>query len=292
MGHGHAFYTLVLKLYLVLVLTPVALCQGFGSSHSQPGSSSSSSGKSSSQSSSSSLAPSSVFSASVQSSSTTSHIHRSRSSTSDTRSSTSDSAVALSGGTTATLSSPPPEKPRQTAPSPPTDPSVSPAGDFPPAPSSSSTNQVLASTKSNHQVPIIAGVVAPVVLIALGVAAWVFYRRHHRVRDRREWERTHASIADAVRQVASPGPIGRLTPGAQWGHMDLASRTGTYRDAEYTRHVGDTITDPFVDSPAAHQHAEYDARPPITAMHSPTFAPQYSGPFGAVYDDEYAAQAR
>jgi hypothetical protein len=51
-------------------------------------------------------------------------------------------------------------------------------------------------------------VVVPLVLIILGVVAFILYKRRQRARDRREWERTHEAIADAVRQVGTPAPAG------------------------------------------------------------------------------------
>ncbi|KAJ7148409.1 hypothetical protein C8R43DRAFT_1236846 [Mycena crocata] len=69
---------------------------------------------------------------------------------------------------------------------------------------------VAASRKPKNNTPIIAGVIAPVVFIALVAAGVLLYRRRQRSRDRREWERTHEAIADAVRQVNDPAtlPVG------------------------------------------------------------------------------------
>ncbi|KAJ7181093.1 hypothetical protein C8R46DRAFT_1345244 [Mycena filopes] len=275
MGHGHALYALVLKLSVVLVLAQVALAgssSGLSSSSSRAPSEFSSGRASSS---SSSLKSSSV-SSSVQSSSstttTTSHSHKSHSSIAALDASSSSAPQP----TPSPSLSPPPDPPAQTAPAPPTD---SPAQFPAPTPSSSSSSQVLSSTNSNHRVPIIAGVVAPVALLALAGAAWVLFRRRQRTRDRREWERTHASIADAVRQVASPGPAASMggAGAARWSDLDGAGMR-TYRDAGYTH--GD---DPFADAgPASPAGGGVHQQP----MHSPTFAPRYASPFTAVDDDD------
>ncbi|KAJ7899367.1 hypothetical protein B0H13DRAFT_2337171 [Mycena leptocephala] len=60
------------------------------------------------------------------------------------------------------------------------------------------------SKSHNKAAPIIAGVVVPIVLIILAAAGFILYKRRKRARDRREWERTHAEIADAVRQIGAP----------------------------------------------------------------------------------------
>ncbi|KAJ7314421.1 hypothetical protein DFH08DRAFT_895409 [Mycena albidolilacea] len=73
-----------------------------------------------------------------------------------------------------------------------------------PTPSSSTPINAASNKKTAR---IIAGVVVPLVLIFIGVAAFIIYKRRQRARDRREWERTHDAIADAVRQVGgTPAP--------------------------------------------------------------------------------------
>ncbi|KAJ6582077.1 hypothetical protein B0H19DRAFT_523714 [Mycena capillaripes] len=76
----------------------------------------------------------------------------------------------------------------------------------PSPPSTSGLNGSLSTNSHNaNTVAIVAGVVAPLVLIILAAAGFLLYRRRRRARDRREWERTHAEIADAVRYIgASP----------------------------------------------------------------------------------------
>ncbi|KAJ7921342.1 hypothetical protein B0H13DRAFT_1985071 [Mycena leptocephala] len=132
-------------------------------------------------------------------------------------------------------------------------PSVLPSSPPPPA-SASATDapaSVLASSKSTTNKPaIIAGVVVPVLFLALAGAAFVLYKRRQRARDRRAWERTHAAIADAVRQVG--GPVS-TTNSTTWG-----SSTRGYVPAG----GGETVTDPFVDHPVAHQQ---DAERPLSA---------------------------
>ncbi|KAJ7906019.1 hypothetical protein B0H13DRAFT_728828 [Mycena leptocephala] len=67
-----------------------------------------------------------------------------------------------------------------------------------------STSLAAPSKSHNKAAPIIAGVVVPIVLIILAAAGFILYKRRKRARDRREWERTHAEIADAVRQIGAP----------------------------------------------------------------------------------------
>ncbi|KAJ7902533.1 hypothetical protein B0H14DRAFT_1138995 [Mycena olivaceomarginata] len=84
-----------------------------------------------------------------------------------------------------------------------------------PAASSSTTSMSSTPTTaashphSGKSARIVAGVVTPLVLLLLLAAALALYRRRRRARDRREWERTHEEIADAVRQVGG-------TPAAPW----------------------------------------------------------------------------
>jgi hypothetical protein len=94
-------------------------------------------------------------------------------------------------------------------------------------------------------------VVVPILFLALAGAAFVLYKRRQRARDRRAWERTHAAIADAVRQVG--GPVS-TTNSTAWG-----SSTRGYVPAGGS---GETVTDPFVDHPVAHQQ---DAERPLSA---------------------------
>jgi len=140
----------------------------------------------------------------------------------------------------------------------------------------STTAVIAASAKPSNKTPIIAGVVVPILFITLCAGVFVLYKRRQRARDRREWERTHEAIADAVRQVGGPATGGAMSPYSSgvWSHLDLPAR-GT--GVGYAVHdgSGDTMTDPFVDKAVGHQPAEYAARPAFAAPHSPGFgAPQ------------------
>ncbi|KAJ7320869.1 hypothetical protein DFH08DRAFT_388419 [Mycena albidolilacea] len=76
--------------------------------------------------------------------------------------------------------------------------------------STPSQTQINAShIHSGKNARVVAGVVTPLVLLLLLAAALALYKRRRRARDRREWERTHEAIADAVRQVGG-------TPAAPW----------------------------------------------------------------------------
>ncbi|KAJ7742797.1 hypothetical protein B0H16DRAFT_1562402, partial [Mycena metata] len=79
----------------------------------------------------------------------------------------------------------------------------------PPATASSSRPTAAASTKSstNKTMPIVVGIVVPLVLMILSGAAFFLYKRRQRARDRREWERTHEEIADAVREIGGPATV-------------------------------------------------------------------------------------
>ncbi|KAF7370200.1 hypothetical protein MSAN_00650800 [Mycena sanguinolenta] len=77
-----------------------------------------------------------------------------------------------------------------------------------------------ASHNNNKTARIVAGVLVPLVVIALGIAAFIIYKRRRRVHDRREWERTHQEIADAVRQVGAATPAAVLATGPPaWGDV-------------------------------------------------------------------------
>ncbi|KAF7356211.1 hypothetical protein MVEN_00952500 [Mycena venus] len=82
---------------------------------------------------------------------------------------------------------------------------------------SGSDSVAAASTKSTNIAPIIAGVLVPLFFLLLfGAVAFMAYKRRQKVRDRQEWERTHAEIADAVRNVG--GPVS--TPPVSWTRFD------------------------------------------------------------------------
>ncbi|KAF7370198.1 hypothetical protein MSAN_00650500 [Mycena sanguinolenta] len=94
----------------------------------------------------------------------------------------------------------------------------------PPSSSVSSPATSLPTTAgaASHNNPktarIVAGVLVPLVVIALGIAAFIIYKRRRRAHDRREWERTHEEIADAVRQVGAATPVAILAAGPPaWG---------------------------------------------------------------------------
>ncbi|KAJ7465945.1 hypothetical protein FB451DRAFT_1561250 [Mycena latifolia] len=114
-----------------------------------------------------------------------------------------------------------------------------------PSASASAPASVLAASKSpTKTTAIVAGVLVPLLFLLLGGAGFVLYKRRQRARDRLAWERTHAAIADAVRQVGS-GPAS--TAASTWGAQGYAAAGS-----------GDTVTEPLVDAPVAHrQPAEY-----------------------------------
>ncbi|KAK7024908.1 hypothetical protein R3P38DRAFT_3193830 [Favolaschia claudopus] len=60
--------------------------------------------------------------------------------------------------------------------------------------------------RSNKTAGIVAGVLVPLLLLALCATAFIIHKRRRRARDRREWERTHAEIADAVREMHGEVP--------------------------------------------------------------------------------------
>ncbi|KAJ7117437.1 hypothetical protein C8R44DRAFT_790718 [Mycena epipterygia] len=125
-----------------------------------------------------------------------------------------------------------------------------------------SVSPVSASANSkNNRARIIAGVLVPLLLIILGIAGFILYKRRQRARDRREWERTHQEIAGAVREVGGSPPY----TGGAW-----ASRGDTMGYTAPEKGGGDTGTDAFIEKPVAHQYAEYSA--PF-ATQSPDFYP-------------------
>ncbi|KAJ6475799.1 hypothetical protein C8R47DRAFT_1075951 [Mycena vitilis] len=87
----------------------------------------------------------------------------------------------------------------------------------PPSSTQSPIPNAVGATRSKT-VPIVVGVVVPVVLIGLAAAGVVLYKRRRRARDRREWERTHEAIADAVRQVGGPASSAAALPA--WSRRD------------------------------------------------------------------------
>ncbi|KAJ7902532.1 hypothetical protein B0H14DRAFT_2666539 [Mycena olivaceomarginata] len=280
MRHGHGLLALVLN--FLLLLTPVALAQGrgdHGSPQNSPSLGSSSgtffssafSSASSSQSSSHSVSSSVTSSSSSSASQSTSHSPSSKP--------RSDDPATSTGPATNTNTTFPPPYPQPTTTSRPDIPSVPPT---PPeassqvSPSESVAHAVLAASHSNHQVPIIAGVVAPVCLLILAAVGVMLCKRRRRARDRREWERTHESIADAVRQVASPIPRS-ITPYAgsgAWNHLASAKSSG------------DTVgtADPFADRSVMHQdYSHSQAFPVFRAVHSPTLRAAHSPAISQAY---------
>ncbi|KAJ7097261.1 hypothetical protein B0H15DRAFT_35349 [Mycena belliarum] len=118
-----------------------------------------------------------------------------------------------------------------------------------PSTSSSTSSPLLAASKSKNQTPTIVGVLVPLVLLFAAGAALLLYKRRRRARDRREWERTHEAIADAVRQVKAPQHTGdaplygsRGTSASAWSHLDAASRTDL---------CALKPMDPFIEQPVA-----------------------------------------
>ncbi|KAJ6480919.1 hypothetical protein C8R45DRAFT_318060 [Mycena sanguinolenta] len=112
-------------------------------------------------------------------------------------------AIASSSGTSGTMGS---------------NPQFPPSGSVShPAPSPS---QIGAAAHNSETVRIVAGVLVPLVVIALGIAAFIIYKRRQRAHDRREWERTHDEIAHAVRQVGAATPATVLAAGPPaWGDV-------------------------------------------------------------------------
>ncbi|KAJ7717104.1 hypothetical protein DFH07DRAFT_861558 [Mycena maculata] len=308
MGHGHALFALFWKLILVFLLAQVALSEAAQAS-SSPGSSksvlpsspaspslsvfqTSSAGNSSAT----GASPTSLSSMSTplltnstsspptngqntttpsNSASDTASSHFSRSSHLPTSFASSSPTQSLEGNSD---SAPPGPTSAQTVP---TGTNASTALETSPSP----TAAVLASSKSN-KTPVIAGVVVPVLVIILGAGGFIFYKRHKRTRDRREWERTHEEIADAVRQVGGPAAARAMSPysSGSWSHLDHPSRAGTgvgyvaVHDGS-----GDTVTNPFFDKPVGYQSAEYAAARPAfaapptgfsVAANSPHYVPE------------------
>ncbi|KAF7308215.1 hypothetical protein HMN09_00669400 [Mycena chlorophos] len=112
-----------------------------------------------------------------------------------------------------------------------------------PAPSSTSnstdTTSLIASKSSSKTTEIAAGVIAPLALLGLVVIAIIMHKRRRRAQDRRQWEKTHESIADAVRATSRAGmqsPVSGFSAytysntnasgGSGWSHMGLVSRPG------------------------------------------------------------------
>ncbi|KAJ7181094.1 hypothetical protein C8R46DRAFT_1345245 [Mycena filopes] len=140
---------------------------------------------------------------------------------------------------------------------------VPPSGTFTPpsisAPSAASPSvltaavsaSALASPKSgaggkSKTTPIIVGVLVPaVVLLLLGATAYLIFKRRQRARarDRREWERTHAEIAEVVRQVGGPATIAVPV----WGAADVGE---AYKARGYGG-VDEREGDPLFDSEKA-----------------------------------------
>jgi len=108
-------------------------------------------------------------------------------------------------------------------------------------------------------------VLVPILVIILGAGGFVLYKRYQRARDRREWERTHAEIADAVRQVGGPATSGATSPYSTgtWDPLDLPSRGGT--GVGYGVHDGDS-GEAFVDKAVGYQPVEY---PPYAPFATP-----------------------
>ncbi|KAJ7694664.1 hypothetical protein B0H17DRAFT_1199184 [Mycena rosella] len=98
----------------------------------------------------------------------------------------------------------------------------------PPPSNPTTSNSAAVKSKSTNRTPIVAGVVGAIVLLALLAAVVALYQRRRRLRDRREWERTHAEIADAVREVGGPGVL-PATAGS-WSRVDHASDRGFPRE--------------------------------------------------------------
>ncbi|KAJ7464461.1 hypothetical protein FB451DRAFT_1179588 [Mycena latifolia] len=101
----------------------------------------------------------------------------------------------------------------------------------PQSPSSTpSLNPESLSSKPHSKTPIVAGVVTAILLLLLAAAAAALYQRRRRLRDRREWERTHAEIADAVREVGAGAGSAQGTwntfPREKGGDMDPLFASG------------------------------------------------------------------
>ncbi|KAJ7899368.1 hypothetical protein B0H13DRAFT_2030918 [Mycena leptocephala] len=296
MGHGQALFALALKLYLVLLLTQAALAatgtttgrKSQSNTSSSP--SSSSLGQQSHFRNDSSPSHTSMPSPSSTAVLNSTSLPRPSDTTHNSMSMPNDSSISTSSFTSDTSSIDIPtsssafaDPPNRTPPSTSDDSPGPTPSNFAPVASPSATAAAFASTKSNHEVPIIASVVGAAVLIIVGLIGFCLRKRQRRARDRREWERTHEAIADAVRQVGSPDPMRAISPyggSDAWSHLNLSKGSG------------DTVTDPFVDHPVAHQSAEYSGRPaPVfRAVHSPTFRAAHSPTFAPTYAPFHAQQ--
>ncbi|KAJ7982808.1 hypothetical protein DFH06DRAFT_1318278 [Mycena polygramma] len=147
-------------------------------------------------------------------------------------------------------------------------PTTSPASDAVP-----SVPVLASSSKPDDKTPIIVGVLVPVLLLFLAAAGFVLYKRRQRARDRREWERTHFEIAEAVRQVAGPGVTG--AGGAPYATVWAPSRSGDLAFA--STGTAAATADPFVDKPHHWQDAEHGlaaARSPFYAQDEAEYEPE------------------
>ncbi|KAJ7689658.1 hypothetical protein B0H17DRAFT_1066016 [Mycena rosella] len=154
-----------------------------------------------------------------------------------------------------------------------------PGPSLPPNPFASPTAPAFASAvKSQNKTPIIVGVLVPVVLIILAAVGFILYKRRQRARDRREWEHTHAAIADAVRQVGSPGVTGAGVPYAapsSWSHLHLMSSQSNVSQSYVgyaAPQAGGGAMDPFVDPQERSQPVEYPGHSEAGAVYS-SFSP-------------------
>ncbi|KAJ7742798.1 hypothetical protein B0H16DRAFT_1018274 [Mycena metata] len=119
----------------------------------------------------------------------------------------------------------------------------------PPAPSASALSSspsiaTAASAKGTHIGAIIVGVIVPLFALLLALAAFAAYKRRKSLCDRRQWERTHAEIADAVAKVGGPATI---SPGTNdWTRFDSAAASradlAPYANEKEERHED---IDPF-----------------------------------------------
>ncbi|KAF7370196.1 hypothetical protein MSAN_00650300 [Mycena sanguinolenta] len=280
MGHGPGLLALVLKLYLVLLVAQGTLAQvprtsRLSSSAPSPSSGASQSSASSSSSSQVVSNSSSVASTTLSSSSSPSHTrHSSLSTTSSvftrTDSDTTDDNTAPSSPDFTSSDDPNPPVPTSSIPLPSN--SIT-SSDGATSTTSSPTAIAVLSSHSNSHISIIAGVVAPVCFIILAAIAFVLYKRRQRARDRREWERTHEAIADAVRQVGSPVPrsVAPYAGSGTWSHLTSAKGSG------------DTMTNPYTDEPVAHQSADQSAALPFRPVRSPTLRSTHSPAFSQTY---------
>ncbi|KAF7309091.1 hypothetical protein MKEN_01111000 [Mycena kentingensis (nom. inval.)] len=135
------------------------------------------------------------------------------------------------------------------------------------------------------------GVVVPLVLIALAALGVVLFKRRQRRNDRREWERTHEAIAEAVRVRQGGGGVagGSTTTGGSasvWSGVELVSRPGGIAGASLGER--DPFASPIPGSPFSDYHRAWSP-PTLQGGHMspvPASMPMPMPPQQGYYRDE------